>query len=394
MKKHITLLPRTLGLGLLVISVLASCSQDPITEENQQALDEQLASNSFKEMILSTPNHPILDDSQAMLLEEISKEVALLAQQPEFKESIFNETVKQKSGDYDVELSSMSTSLKSQTGLTESLTQISSLSKEFENLSGGIKLILYYPRAGTFEKKGITNPDFNTKSSDSPEIVIMNTYNEDYSSPAYQLNEKEELVFTQNVTEDYANNNNVYVIGSESITTNIIAPSLDPGDTYGDDGGGGGGYTNYIYRTNGRSEHGGKIQLTDMNAIEHWTAGKFEFRIVVVSSRGDIVRDQSFEKTARDKFENRKWYDYNEFLFNWNQSNIGPFTIEKWVERDYFLGLDTEVSIFIPSYEGGPTGTVKIKINDIDEDLGQTIIQFSDRVGQVYGISHMNIQRQ
>ncbi|TVZ25430.1 hypothetical protein JM83_0342 [Gillisia sp. Hel_I_86] len=213
--KNITFFPRSLGFGLLTIALLVSCSQDSIIDETQSSLDVQ--SKSFNEMISSTPNHPILDESQAQLLEKISKEVILLAQKPEFRESIFTETVKQKSGDYDIELSSLNDILKSDTELKLSFSKISDLSKQFENVSGGIKLKLYYPRAGTFEKQGVTSPNFYTKSSDSPEIVIMNTYNEDYSSPAYQLNDKEDLVFTQNVTEDYANNSNVYVIGSESL---------------------------------------------------------------------------------------------------------------------------------------------------------------------------------
>lgn len=392
MKNHITLFPKRLGLGLLTVSLLASCSQDPMTEENQPTLDEQLTDNSFKEMILSTPHHPVLEDSQAQLLEEISKQVLLLAQRSDFKESIFTETVKQESGDYDIELSSLDINLKSHTQLSESLSQISSLSKQFENLSGGVKLILYYPRASTFEKQGL-NPDFETKSqSDSPEIVIMNNYNEDYSSPAYQLDEKEELVFTQNVTEDYAANNNVYIIGSEAIATNDNELML-PDDPYS--GGGGGSYTpTYTYRTEGRAEYGGKIQVTDMNAIEHWTAGKLELRVIVVSASGLIVKDKEFDQRARSNFSDKKWYDFNEFYYNWYQNNIGSFTVEKWIEMDSG-GDPTETTINIPAaYEGGPTFSVKVSSSDNDEEMGQTIIQYNDRVGQSYGISHMNIQRQ
>lgn len=394
MKNHINFFPKKLGLGLLAVSLLASCSQDPMTDENQLNLDGQLVAHSLKEMILSTLHHPVLEDSQVLLLEEISKEILLLAQRSDFEEIIYTETVKQKSGDYDIELSSLDINLKSHTQLSETLSQISLLSKQFENLSGGVKLILYYPRAGTFDKQGIT-PDFRTKSqSDSPEIVIMNNYNEDYSSPAYQLDEKDELVFTQDITEDYAATNNVYIIGSEAIATNENELML-PEDPYA--GGGGGSYTpTYTYRTDGRPEYGGKIQVTDLNAIEHWTAGKFEFRIIVFSASGVKIKDKTFPDRARDNFQDNKWYDFNEFLFNWNQSNIGAFTLEKWIEIDdpVFGSGNTEITMSLPpAYEGGSPTTVKTTIQESDDDLGQSIVQFSDKVGLSYGISHMNFKR-
>ena len=382
-----------------MILLFSSCSQDLLQEENELTLDGELTSTSFRESILITPNHPILDDSQAKLLEEISKKVILLGRNPEFKESIFNETVKQKSGDYDVELSDLSKNLKIHTELTESLSQISSLSQQFEKESNGVKLKLYYPRAATFEKQGITKPNFEGKSSlDTPEIVIMNTFNEDYSSPAYQLDEKGDIVFAQNVTEEYANNNDIYVIGSESITTiqpiAPIAPEIDPDDPTG--GGGGGPTPTYTYRTEGRPEYGGKIQVTDMNAIEHWTAGKFEFRVIVFNATGKIIKDKRFNDRARDNFKDKRWYDFNEFYFNWYQSNIGAYTIEKWIEIDdpIFGSAGTEVTISVPpATSGGPTTTIKYTTKESDDDLGLTIIQFPDRVGQSYGLNHMNIKR-
>lgn len=333
-----------------------------------------------------------MNDSELNLLGELSKEVILLSRQSEFREFIFTESLKQKSGDYDVELSSLVENLKGKVELEVSLSKINDLSNEFETISNGVKLKIYYPRAQTFEKHLKSNANFNVKSQlDSPEIVIMNTYNEDYSSPAYQLNESDELVFTKNITEEYAAYNNVYIIGSEAIATNSVELIL-PDDPYG---GGGGGYTpSYTYRTEGRAEDGGKIQVTDMNAIEHWTAGKFEFRVIVVSSTGLVIKDKEFDQRARDNFKDKRLYDFNEFYYNWYQGNIGAFTVEKWIEMDSG-GDNIETTLSIPpAYKGGPTITVKRTSSSNDEDLGQTLIQYPDRVGQSYGLSHLNIQRQ
>lgn len=108
------------------------------------------------------------------------------------------------------------------------------------------------------------------------------------------------------------------------------------------------------------------------------------------------IKDKTFPDRARDNFQDNKCYDFNEFLFNWNQSNIGAFTLEQWVEIDdpVFGSGNTEVTMSLPPiYEGGSPTTVKFTMQESDDDLGQSIVQFSDRVGLSYGISHMNFKR-
>ncbi|MDX1373201.1 MAG: hypothetical protein R3321_12060, partial [Nitrososphaeraceae archaeon] len=140
--------------------------------------------------------------------------------------------------------------------------------------------------------------------------------------------------------------------------------------------------------------HGGKIQVINMNAIEHWTAGKFEFKVLVVSGTGTAIKQKNFDKRARDNFKDKKWYDFHEFYFTFNSSNIGSFTIENWTEVDDG-GENTEFTMNIPAaYEGAPTYSYKVKSDTNDEELGFSIVQFSDRVGLSYGVSHMNFQRQ
>lgn len=69
-------------------------------------------------------------------------------------------------------------------------------------------------------------------------------------------------------------------------------------------------------------------------------------------------------------------------------------TVQSWFEEDSG-GDDTEFTINIPaSYEGGPSYIYKVKSDTNDEELGLPLVQFNDRVGISYGVSHMNFQRQ
>lgn len=395
MKTLITLHPKKLAVGLVLLSFLVSCTQEPLTEENHPTLISELNANSFKEIVLNTQTHPVLNDSQFGLLEKISKEIILLAQQPKFREQIFSESVQQQSGDFDFELSNLNVNSKSNSKNSFVFEEISSLSKKFEQETGGIKLKLYYPHAARFDKENGANFRASNKTKvDNPEIVLMNNYNEDYSSPAFQINDKGELVFSKNVTEDYAANNNVYIIGSESISTNKDE-LLMPEDPYlgGGGGEGGGGTPVLTYRTEGRAEYGGKIQITDINEIEHWTAGRLEMRIVVVNSSGAVIKDKQFPKRDRSNFKDKRWYDFNEFLFNWNTQYIGSWNVETWFEVDG--GSDKTFTITSPPPSGtsGPTISATVNVKAQDNNLGKSIVQFPDKIQQVYGISFMNFQR-
>lgn len=196
------------------------------------------------------------------------------------------------------------------------------------------------------------------------------------------------------VSEEEASNSDVYVFGSSE-------RSLEAYDGDGAGEGGNddqsnndndnGGNSSSQDRNEGHAEYGGIIQITDLNEVEHWTAGKFEMRIIVISAGGTTIKDKEFDQRARRNYTNNRWADKNEFLCNWNTSNIGQFVVEKWVEVDG--GASSQVTVTIPPSNGNPATTVTLPSEDRDDDLGQSIVQFSDDLGQVYGISHMNFKR-
>lgn len=117
-----------------------------------------------------------------------------------------------------------------------------------------------------------------------------------------------------------------------------------------------------------------------------------------------MTNDLKFPKVKRKHFKNKKWYDYDVSLFNWNLSTIANYNIEKWLERDNGLSESTlEISIpgtsFKPATNTTPAqpalpGTkVSIKYRRGDEDLGTSIVQFSDKIDRTYNLGQANFKR-
>ncbi len=168
MKESIKTISKLLGICLITGSILTSCSKDSPSE-----LDDvpTLASNqSFREMIENTPNHPILKDSEAELLEKIIVELGQLTNDPNFQFDVYMETSKQMSGDYDFKISDLAGNVKSSNPNRNSVLKLNSLASEYKEISGGVELIVYYPRTMVYEKRGIA-PNYKTKNqADHPKL--------------------------------------------------------------------------------------------------------------------------------------------------------------------------------------------------------------------------------
>ncbi|MES2804101.1 MAG: hypothetical protein V4652_00935 [Bacteroidota bacterium] len=145
-------------------------------------------------------------------------------------------------------------------------------------------------------------------------------------------------------------------------------------------------------RFDGQPEYGGIIQVTDLNEIEPWIAGKLEFRIIIFDSKGVKVKDKEFDKRKRSHFRDNKWYDYRFFVADWNISTFGNWMTEKWMEIDG--GNSNAITYSIPpAIPGGVSVNVTVPSKDRDDDLGLTILQFTEPISQVYNLSHINIKR-
>jgi hypothetical protein len=87
-------------------------------------------------------------------------------------------------------------------------------------------------------------------------------------------------------------------------------------------------------------------------------------------------------------------YDANRFLFNWNTPTIGNYVIEGWIEEDGGSSTTTITQTYAApsSCSGCPATTVSYTKKNDDQDLGRSIIQYSDSKSQWYSVSYMDIK--
>ena len=86
--------------------------------------------------------------------------------------------------------------------------------------------------------------------------------------------------------------------------------------------------------------------------------------------------------------------NFGTFLFNLNLSTIGDWTTEKWIEED--CGASSSISTTITwkdSFGNTQTTTTSIPSKNKDDDLGQSIIQFTDQINQEYNLTGILIKR-
>lgn len=396
--------------GLAVFNF--SCSKNEEVGELDQNVFDPTA--SFESQIMSIPNNEFTDESLITDYSEVMKEVLEMAKDSEFRTYVYQETKNQSDlgEDYVVNLDNVAKTYSAKNGKhSKSAAKITTLASKIQSKYPDNTPMVFFPKSETLEDLVKANKGFDVaKNMDEPLAVLKGAYNDDYSAPGYKLDTQGKLVFDRMVTEDYAWNNDVYVIGAAENVQGFAAPCdmMKSGDCYSGGGGtGGGSGTSSNSRVNGRQEYGGRIQVvSNLNEIEHWFSGKLEFRMIVSGvqgSVGTVIVDFPFPKVKRKEFKDKKWYDYNAFLFNWNLSNLGDYNVEKWIERDG--GSTTEVSISIPgsAYKPAtsttpaqpafPGTTVKVTSKRDDDDLGTNIVQFSDNLTQVYNLGKMNFKR-
>lgn len=252
-----------------------------------------------------------------------------------------------------------------------------------KQLTNGKEPLLFYPRAETIEmKRKNSNGARTNEAGFSQELigVYQDVYHPDYSSPGYIIDNGYSLVFYQNITEDYAWENDVWVIGAEENVSpeNSVAAVED---------------ISVAARFQGQAEYAGIIQCTDLNAIEHWTAGKLEFKIFIFNASGAQISVRAFGKWKRSNFRNQKWKDFGHFVGNWNTSTFGNFMYENWWEEDGGQSNSVTITMPPPAGQTGPTVSTTIPSKNQDDNLGLATIQFTDAISQVYNISYANIKR-
>lgn len=303
-----------------------------------------------------------------------------------FRTLAYAECNKQKYGDYYVKLNEL-IALNTMHNYWDAatITKLSNLEKVITSTKRN-DVTIFIPSIEKHPEKAVANRlQQRTEILQEPIAVIGAEFvPSTQSSAGYIVNNSSgTLTFYQTIDESYAWENDVWVVGEEEIVSpeNMVAA---PEDT---------ATLNYA-RVNGGAEYGGIVKVTNWSLVEPWILGKPEFRMVVYKGAGTAttIKDKAFGKWRRANFKD-KFHDFNEFLYNWNTANIGDYTSEKWIEEDggTLFTLTFGVKIKILGVES--TIGVSLPIKNNDDDLGLTLVQFTDNNSTVYGMTGIEIKR-
>jgi hypothetical protein len=331
--------------------------------------------------------------------------VATAKEDNKFRTIAYQECGKQKYGDYYVKLNEL-ISLNEQhkywnKATIDKLLDLQKLSKR----DGNNDVIIFIPSIENHPEKALLNisnlvaekkvPNGNGLVSTSnqssgyryqdPIAVIADEYeNPTKTCPGYIVVMNGVLSFFQNIDEEFAWEHDVWVVGEEENCSpeNMIAAVED-------------GLIESYSRFNGRAEYGGIIKVVNWSLVEPWVAGKPEFRSILNKGAGGggTIHDKKYGKWRRIHF-NGVFRNFGTFLFNWNLSTIGDWTTEKWIEEDG--GASSSISTTITwkdSFGNTQTTTTSIPSKNKDDDLGQSIIQFTDQINQEYNLTGIIIKR-
>lgn len=327
-----------------------------------------------------------LDNEILELKKKTTISILKMSKNKDFRTFILRECLKQEHGDYNVYLSKIIEEYEDKTSDKDFINELKHYVEKVKMVNRELEPLIFYPKAETIEER--SNQKKFKVSEQLTQIISVDgdVYNpETYSAPGYVLDNNGDLAFFDNITEEYAWENDVWVIGIDETGVNMSSTGDDllTAQTF---------VGSPPSRFDGQPEYGGIIQVTDLNEIEPWIAGKLEFRIIIFDSKGVKVKDKEFDKRKRSHFRDNKWYDYRFFVADWNISTFGNWMTEKWMEVDG--GNSNAITYSIPpTIPGGVSVNVTVPSKDRDDDLGLTILQFTEPISQVYNLSHVNIKR-
>jgi hypothetical protein len=238
-------------------------------------------------------------------------------------------------------------------------------------------------------QNGTTPTEGNNNDPGVPVGVIIDDPNAPLlpSYPGFVIDPDGNLAYYQEVTEEMAWHNDVWIMGYQEVLSpeSERISDLDLADPYSGI---------HPSRVNGEMERVGYIRVTNGNLgrIEPWVKGKLEMQIIVFNEAGREILNQKFGKTRRWRFMSEKWVEYDKELGAWNIPNIGNVTYEKWIEEN--SGDEITYTISTPAQNGFPSTSVSYKRKEYSNDLGIGMVQFTDPKSTIYNsISYINFRR-
>ena len=356
---------------ILVVGLFHSCKKEATTTSSEPT------SNASKLGTGSCEN----DKSKLEYLKILTEEMLTTAKHSgNFKKYVYQECAAEHYGDYYVRISDL-------------LSYNSNNGNKFWTSSEAGYIQCLVEKIRTADEDRPEEPilfvpfleDLNIDSllADYPTGVPEGVIGDEYDSltmecPSYTLDNNEDLVKNLDRDEDYAWTHDLWVINQEETVSEASISPLGHGNEF-------------LNRTNGQAEYGGIIKVTDIGSIEPWTSGKVELKLFVFNQSGTKINDIALGKTKRKNVKDT-WKDFDIFLHNWTLANIGNYVIESWIEEDGGNSTVTVSSSLAAPCTGCPSTNISFTKQKNDDNMGATIIQFSDAITQEYNISYAKIK--
>ncbi|MBY0347137.1 MAG: hypothetical protein K2W79_02670 [Hydrotalea flava] len=324
----------------------------------------------------------------------MAKEIISLARgNKEFRYEIYGECLKQVRGDYNVSIDKVLQLAKSKNIF--SANQLKEAEKTFSEmlkLQPGRMPIIFIPSMETFENK-LRKDKKQIQARAIPESQLEEIIGvpgdgggggSGDTAPGY-IWENGSWNFFAMINEEYAWNNDIWVIGyEEEVSPENMVPN--PADT-----------VTFGGRFSGVGEYS-RIQLSSMTA-EPWRSGKMEFKFFVNGANGTLLKELPLGKWRRENFRNQRWHDFGlrAFIGFWrpNEPNWGNITFERWIEEDGGNSSEISQTVTVPGQNGGPSSSLTIKhpSKNRDDNLGLFNVQFLDPISATYTLQDSYIQR-
>lgn len=332
---------RSFGTGLMLTLVIAlggGCSLDPTDSK-----------------LLSEKNPELLMDSKLLLAKEILK----ASQDSEFRNFVLKGVREKFDGDYNFLLSNMnSKTVKAR--LFPNQNALINLISENQNFENGLQI--YIPN---FEEKA----NARTTNIDSEVTLVFQETNESIKEvDGYKLIDNELIKLDFKISEEFAKDNEVWVLGYNERIGLENYTSIDRNS-----------------RVLGAGEYIYQIQVPDLSEIEHWTAGAIELTARVATQKSGDALVYYYGDISRSDLKDRKWKTMNTFIANWTTTSIGDYMKVHWTERDGGDKNAIKIILTMPSSENVPVETkVEFTIDNLDDNLGHQMVQFIDSQTQIY----------
>lgn len=309
------------------------------------------------------------------------KAVAQLSKDNSFKNDITLKVANKFDGDYNVLLKDIDKNKRD---------ALSTILAEFQNK--GLYPQIYIPNFE--EKQVLAKSRASLVPSSNKRVYVVNALDaldsQEYFNAYYIDNNNKLVAANFQIDEDFANNNEVWVISNNERVNSSgeVAPAFMRSGLAAR------AASNSKQREGTKSEHMMSIKCPNLRSIEGWVKGAPELRCIMKTARGEISDQYFMPRRRRDI--NNKWWNPNgndgRYLFYWDTETYAKTVLFTWIEVDD-AGRSIEINGSFQYKDTNKetntdltaTTNYKFTIKGWDQQCGSISVHKDDgRVGDVY----------